>query len=761
MPGLIRNQRQRWVSAPLFRWAAGVLPPMSATEQQALEAGDVWWDAALFSGNPDWNALLATPPARLSEEERAFLDGPVETLCRMADDWRISFELRRVPDEIWGFIEANGFLGMIIPTEYGGLGFSAAAHSAVIRKLSTRSVSLAVTVMVPNSLGPGELLLLYGTEEQKRHYLPRLADGREIPCFALTSPEAGSDAASMVDRGVVCYGEHRGETTLGMRVTWSKRYITLGPVATLLGLAFKLYDPEHLLGDQEELGITVALVPTDTPGVETGRRHYPSFQAFENGPTRGTDVFMPLAWILGGEAQIGQGWKMLMGALAAGRGISLPSLSAAGAAFAARTTGAYARVREQFHVPIGRFEGVQERLANIAATAYQLDAARRLTAAAIDQGHKPAVISAIVKAHATYRMRAAIDDGMDVHGGKAICDGPLNYLGNLHRAIPVGITVEGANILTRNLIIFGQGAIRCHPYLLQEMMALQDADGRRGLERFDAALFGHLRHVLATFGRAVGRSWTGGRIAPAPDAGPMMPYYRQLGRHAAAFALVSELALLSLGGALKRKELISARLGDVLSELYLLSAVLKRFEDDGRPADDLPLVRYCCEAGMATIGARLDDVIRNFPSRALAGLMRCVLGPVGRRRGPDDRLIKACADLLLEPSPTRDRLTEGLFLGVADDGVQRLERAFDLVVACEPLRRKLNEAGDGDIETALQRGVIDDAEAARLRERDAAVHRVIMVDDFAPEELSPGAVREGEQPSPSRARAMRAVPSTS
>jgi acyl-CoA dehydrogenase len=734
---------------------------MSATEQQALEAGDVWWDAALFSGKPDWRALLATPQARLSGDEQAFLDGPVETLCRMADDWRISFELRRIPDEIWDFIKANGFLGMIIPREYGGLGFSAAAHSAVIRKLSTRSVSLAVTVMVPNSLGPGELLLLYGTEEQKRHYLPRLADGREIPCFALTSPEAGSDAASMVDRGVVCYGEDRGERTLGMRVSWSKRYITLGPVATLLGLAFKLYDPERLLGDQEELGITLALVPTDTPGVATGRRHYPSFQAFENGPTTGADVFMPLSWVLGGEEQIGEGWKMLMGALAAGRGISLPSLSAAGAAFAARTTGAYARVREQFHLPIGRFEGIQERLANLAATAYLLDAARRLTCAAIDQGRRPAVISAIVKTHATYRMRSAIDDAMDVHAGKAICDGPLNYLGNLHRAIPVGITVEGANLLTRNLIIFGQGAIRCHPYLLQEIMALRDPDERCGLASFDAALFKHLRHVLATFGRAFGRSWTGGRLAPAPHTGPVRPYYRQLSRHAAAFAFVSEVALLGLGGAVKRKELLSARLGDVLSELYLLSAVLKRFEDDGRPAEDLPLVRFCCESGFATIAQRLDEVIRNFPSRLLAGLMRLVLGPGNRNREPDDRLTKACAELLLEPSAARDRLTDGLFLGGDDDGVARLERAFGLVVATEPIRKKLREAEIEDIQTALDKGVISDLEAARLREREAAVHQVIMVDDFAPEELASGTMERGERSSQGRRRAAQAVPFTS
>jgi acyl-CoA dehydrogenase len=467
-----RTFRRDFITKPIFSWARGVLPAMSDTEREALEAGDVWWDADLFTGNPDWSKLLATAPATLTAEEQAFLKGPVDKLCAMLDEWKINWEWRDLPPEAWDFIKREKFFGMIIPKEYGGLGFSPYAHSEVVRKISSRSLTAAVTVMVPNSLGPGELLMRFGTKDQQQHWLPRLADGHEIPCFGLTSPEAGSDAASMVDSGIICKGHFEGREVLGLRLNWHKRYITLGPVATLLGLAFKAYDPDHLVGSTEELGITVALIPTHLPGVEIGHRHLPAMQVFQNGPNRGRDVFIPMDYIIGGQERLGQGWKMLMTALAAGRGISLPSLSAAGAAYAARTTGAYARIREQFNVPIGKFEGIEEPLARIAGTAYLLDAARRLTCAALNQGHHPAVISGIMKLQATERMRIAIDDAMDIHGGKAVIDGPQNYLGNLYRSVPVGITVEGANILTRNLIVFGQGAIRAHPYLLEEMNAL-------------------------------------------------------------------------------------------------------------------------------------------------------------------------------------------------------------------------------------------------------------------------------------------------
>jgi acyl-CoA dehydrogenase len=733
---MLGTVRKKLLTRPLFKWAKGVLPGMSATEREALDAGDVWWDAALFSGDPDWKTLQNVPKPELSAEERAFIDGPVDELCAMIDDWRISWEDGDLPDEVWRFMKEKGFFGMIIPKAYGGLEFSAWAQSEVVRRISTRSADAAVTVMVPNSLGPGELLMEFGTDEQRDYWLPRLADGREVPCFGLTSPEAGSDAASMEDTGVVCRGRFQGEEVLGIRLNWHKRYITLGPVATVLGLAFKLKDPDGLLGGAMDLGITVALVPTDLDGVEIGRRHLPSHQMFQNGPNKGHDVFIPIDHIIGGADNAGKGWQMLMSALAAGRGISLPSLSAAGAAFCARTTGAYARIREQFGIPIGRFEGVQDRLARLAGHAYQLDAARRLTCAGLDQGHQPAVISAIMKAHATYRLREAVDDAMDVHAGKAVIDGPLNYLGNLYRAVPVAITVEGANILTRNLIIFGQGAIRCHPWLLKEMLALEQNDREAALDEFDKAFWGHVGHSLRTLGRAWSRSWLGLRPSRAPDAPATRGHYRRLSRYAAALALASDLALLTMGGALKRKEMISARLGDVLSELYLLSGALKRFEDEGSPEADRPVLDYCMASGFRTIETRLDEVFRNFPNRFAAGFLRFVIMPRGvRAHGPDDRLIGRCAALLLEPGETRDRLTEGVYLGAPgeDRGVARLEKAYALVNEAASAEKKLREAKEPDWQKGQRKGVLSEEEAELVRRAREAVAAAIAVDDFAPD----------------------------
>jgi acyl-CoA dehydrogenase len=730
--------RRDYLSKPIFRWAQHVLPSLSATEREAIEAGDVWWDADLFAGNPDWAKLLAVPPATLSKEEQAFLDGPVDELCRMLDDWQINWELRDLPPQVWDFLKAHKFFAMIIPKSYGGLGFSAYAHSEVIRKLSTRSVCAAVTAMVPNSLGPGELLHQFGTKAQQDYWLPRLARAEEIPCFGLTSPEAGSDAASMIDSGVVCPGTWQGREVLGIRLNWHKRYITLAPIATVLGLAFKLRDPDHLIGNRDDIGITVALVPTDLPGVEIGRRHLPAFHVFQNGPTRGRDVFIPIDNVIGGVDQVGKGWKMLMSALAAGRGISLPSLAAAGAAFGAHTSGAYARIREQFHVPIGRFEAIQERLGRMAATAYLIDAARRLTCAGIDNGHKPAVVTAIMKSQATDRLRVVVNDAMDIHGGKAVQEGPLNYLGSLYRAVPIGITVEGANIVTRSLIQFGQGAIRSHPYLLREITALEDSDPARGLEQFDQAFWGHVGHSLANAFRAWGRAWTGGRFAPAPDAGDASGFYKQLGRYASAFALAVDMALLMLGGALKRHEMLSARFGDILSELYLLSAVLKRWQDEGRQQADLPLLQWCMESGFSTIEARLDEIFANFPNRPVAWMLRFLLLPLGpHRRGPSDRLTDACAELLLTPSATRDRLTVDIFHGTGDDGLARLERAFELTIATQPLRERLHKARVRDIDKARQQGLINDAETGELQAAAAAVAAAVAVDDFAAEELSP------------------------
>tara|TARA_R110000824_G_scaffold386283_4_gene580968 strand:- start:5757 stop:7916 length:2160 start_codon:yes stop_codon:yes gene_type:complete len=702
-----------------------VLPPISETERAALDAGTVWWDAELFSGNPDWSRLLSAPPGVLSGREQSFLDNETEELCGMLDDWRISTDLA-LPDDAWTFMRDKGFFGMIIPTEYGGLGFSAAAQSAVVVKLSTRSITAAVTVMVPNSLGPGELLMMYGTDSQKKRYLEPLARGQEIPCFALTSPVAGSDAASMEDEGIVCHGEIDGRQALGIRLNFSKRYITLAPVATVMGLAFKLRDPDGLLGDDVERGITVALIPTDTAGVKIGRRHFPSMLAFANGPIEGKDVFIPLDWVIGGPARVGDGWRMLMGALAAGRGISLPALSTGGAQFAAYTTGAYARIREQFGLPIGRFEGVQEALARIGSVAYELEAARRLTCQAIDAGEKPAVISAIMKYHATERMRAAVNDAMDVHGGKGICEGPKNYLGSAYRAIPIGITVEGANILTRSLIVFGQGAIRCHPYLLTEMEAAQDEDKLRGLKTFDSVIFKHVGHVVATLGRATLRALTAGRSASVPDAGPLTADVRRLARYSAALALVSEVTLISLGGALKRMENLSARLGDVLSELYISSAVVARYEHDGRQSADLPFARLSLESSFRRIEQSLDRFLANFPNRLLAIAMRAVIFPYGvRRRAPSDALAAECAEILLAPSSARDRLTGGIYRPRGNDEVAMLDRAFIQVDQSAAVRQRQRK---GEALSA--------AETAALEETDRLVRMVIGVDDFDPDALT-------------------------
>lgn len=734
MPSLRRDLLTR----PIFQWAKGVMPTLSDTERDAIEAGDVWWDAQLFTGDPDWSILRHTPPARLSAEEQAFLEGPVETLCAMLDDWKITWELHDLPPEAWEFLRRNKFFGMIIPKAYGGLGFSNFGHSEVIRKISTRSVAGAVTAMVPNSLGPGELIIRFGTKAQQDYWLPRLADGREIPCFALTSPEAGSDAASMIDRGVVCRGQHEGREVLGIRLNWNKRYITLSPVATVLGLAFKLYDPDHLLGERDSLGITCALVNTRAEGVAIGRRHVPAMTFFQNGPNQGHDVFIPLDDVIGGVERVGQGWKMLMTALAAGRGISLPSQSAAAGALTALTTGAYARVRTQFHVPIGKFEGIQERLARIAGNAYVLDAARRLTCAGLDAGHHPSVISSLMKAGATERMRECANDAMDVHGGKGIIDGPRNYLGALYRSVPVGITVEGANILTRSLMVFGQGAIRAHPYMLKEILALGDANRQRGLDEFDRQFWRHVAHALRTAVRAWGRSWTDGLLSPVPDAGRATRFYAQLGRYSAAFALTSDMALLTLGGGLKFKELLSARLGDILSELYFLSAALKRWEDEGRQDDDFPILAYVMQSGLARIETALDLVFANLPNRTAATLLRAAILPLGRtKRGPEDRLIKQTADILMQPGAARDRLVDGVYVGGKDEAIGRLLDAFDQVLTTQPIHDRLKTQRISDWRQARSRGLISDAEAESLEAADRAVAEVIAVDDFAPEALAP------------------------
>ncbi len=743
VPLNIRILRRRLISDRLLGAVRAFMPSMSETERDALHAGTVWWDAELFSGAPRWRRLLSVPAPTLSSEEREFLEGPVEELCRMIDDWEITHELHDLPPEVWRFVREQGFLGMIIPKKYGGLEFSALAHSSVVTKLASRSIAVAVTVMVPNSLGPAELLLHYGTEEQKDRYLPRLAHGEEIPCFALTSAEAGSDAGAMPDKGVVCkaaFGTQK--EVLGIRVSWRKRYITLAPVATVLGLAFKLFDPEHLLGEREDLGITAALIPAATPGVMIGRRHDPLGVPFQNGPTSGDDVFIPIDWVIGGRDGVGQGWRMVMERLAAGRGISLPALGTAGAKVASRATGAYARVRRQFKLPIGRFEGVEEALARIAGTTYMMDAARTLTAQAVDLGEKPSVISAIVKYHLTEQMRRVINDAMDVHGGSGICLGPRNVLARAYQGLPIPITVEGANIMTRSLIIYGQGAIRCHPYVLQEMQAVTDPDRLRASKTFDKAVFGHAGLVISNATRALLLGLTGARLARVPATGRTRRYYQQLTRMSAAFALTSDVAMLLLGGALKRKEKLSGRLGDVLSYMYLASAALKRFEDQGRPQADLVLVKWVCEDALYRMQQALDGVIRNFPDRTAAWLLRRLVFPLGRRfRVPSDRLGHKVASLLLAPSAARDRLTDGMYVPQdVHDPIGRLEDALPKVIAAEPLERRLTRAlesaafvtrdHDALVRAALERGAIDEGEAATLLAALAAREQVIQVDDF-------------------------------
>lgn len=739
----LREFRRHTLTRPIFYLAKKALPKLSDTEREALEAGDVWWDADLFSGKPDWQKLLDTKYKPLSKQEQAFLDGPVDQLCEMLNEWDINHKYKDLPPKVWKFLKEKQFFAMIISKKYGGLGFSAYAQSEIIRKIASRSIVTAVTVMVPNSLGPGELLHMFGTKEQKDDWLPRLASGDEIPSFGLTSPYAGSDAAAMRDYGVVCKGTFKGKKVTGIRLNWEKRYITLGPVSTVLGLAFKLTDPDHILGDEEDLGITLALIPTNLKGIDIGKRHVPVGQMFQNGPNWGKDVFIPLDFIIGGEKQIGKGWKMLMAALAAGRGISLPSLSASGTAFSARTAGAYSRVREQFNVPIGKFEGVQEFLGQIAANAYVVDAGRRLTCAGLDEGRKLAVISAILKAHATERLRDSIIDNMDIHAGKGIIGGPSNYLSHIYKSLPIAITVEGANILTRNLIIFGQGSIRCHPWVLKEMLALENKDKKKALKEFDIAFWGHVMHTTKTLLRTILHSWSFGFLAPAPKnvSSKVRRYYRRMNRYTSSFALLSDMAFLTLGGALKRKEMLSARLGDILSELFLLSSVLKRWHEDGQHEEDLPLVYYCMQQGFTTIEDRYIEILRNFPNRPMSWFLRLVALPLGAwHHGPSDKLISQCAEILTEPSETRERLTSNLYLGHDGGSVDLLEEAFDLVTQLKPLKDKMKKARIKDIDVAVEEKLITKTEAKSLKKLEDLVYKVITVDHFTAEELKTGSL---------------------
>ncbi len=766
IPGVIlarKSLRRSLVTPKIFAKFKKILPAMSPTERDALEAGTTWWDADLFSGMPQWKKLLQAPAPRLTEEEQTFLDNEVEQLCAMVDDWHSTQTWQDLPPHAWQFVKDKGFLGMIIPKQYGGKGFSAYMHSQVVMKLSTRSSALAVSVMVPNSLGPAELLLHYGTEEQKDHYLPRLAAGKELPCFALTSPYAGSDAAAIPDIGVVCSDMFEGSETLGLRVTWSKRYITLGPIATLLGLAFRVSDPDGLLGGGEDLGITCALIPTKHPGVVTGRRHWPLNAVFQNGPTSGENVFIPMDWVIGGQAQIGRGWRMLMECLAAGRAISLPSTNVGMAKMAVRGVGAYCAIRHQFKTPIGKFEGVQEALARMGGNLYLMDAARRLSAGAVDMGEKPAVISAIAKYHVTERGRMVVNDGMDILGGKGICMGPGNFLARAYQQLPIGITVEGANILTRCLIIFGQGAIRSHPYVLKEMHAVHEPDQRKGEADFDDAFFGHVGFALRNFARSLVYGLSAGLLAAAPDAAPeeLAPYYRAVSRMSAAFAFMTDLAMFTLGGELKRRERISARLGDVLSQLYLVSAVLKRFEDDGRPRNDLPLAHWAILDALQKAQLAMVGVLENFPNVGLSVFARIVMFPLGLPYyAPSDALGSEVAHALQTAGDTRTRLLAGSYVHRdAADSIACIEQAFNLWPEVEAIEKRLKATiHDHGLEplpqslplmenwarTAAAKNMITPQEQGVLFDFARLATRAVHVDDFA-QDFDAGSYRRSEE----------------
>jgi acyl-CoA dehydrogenase len=742
--------RQQLISAPFLRQFRRMLPSLSETEQVALEAGTVGWEGELFAGKPNWQILKKQPYLELTVEEMAFIDGPVEELCGMLNQWEITHRDADLNPETWDYIKRNRFFGLIIPKEYGGLGFSAMAHRAVLQKISSVSAVAGSTVAVPNSLGPGELLLHYGTDEQKNHYLPRLARGEEVPCFGLTGPTAGSDATSIPDYGIVCKGKYEGKEVLGIRLNFDKRYITLAPVATIVGLAFRLYDPDGLLGEEEDRGISLALMPRDTKGLEIGKRHLPMNVPFQNGPIRGKDVFIPLDTLIGGTEMIGQGWRMLIECLSVGRAISLPSTSTGGSKMAALATGAYSRIRKQFNMPIGRFEGIEAALARIAGNTYAGSALSRMTATAVDLGEKPAVPSAIAKYHTTEMAREVITDAMDVHGGKGVILGPKNYLGRGWQGVPVAITVEGANILTRNLMIFGQGAIRCHPYVLKEMEAAKIENKKERIERFDELLFSHVGYSIRNAVRSLVLGLSFGRFATVPHDRKTARYYQKLSRYSAALAFVSDFSMLILGGKLKQKEHISARLGDVLSQLYICSAMLKRFESQNRPAADQAILAWAFHNAVYKIQLALRLVIDNFPNRYLRAVLRIVVFPFGRReRASGDRLTHKVAQLLLSPSDTRDRLTDGVYKSAsAGHPVGMMEVALPQVIHAEPLERKLLKAlkhneitgitWDEQVQDAIAKSVITAEEADILVHVRNLVMDIIAVDEFDPQELRSG-----------------------
>ncbi|MBJ7535359.1 acyl-CoA dehydrogenase [Rhodomicrobium vannielii ATCC 17100] len=755
-----RPVRRAVVTRPAFKMVKRVLPPVSKTEQEALDAGTIGFDAEIFSGRPDWNKLRAVDPVVLTPEEQHFLDHETEELCRKLNDWDIRHNRHGIPDDILTFIREKGFLGMLISKEHGGLGFSPQAQSLILGKVSSRNPDASIVVMVPNSLGPGELIEEFGTDEQKKRWLEPLAKGREIPCFALTSPSAGSDAAAMRDVGYVTRGTYDGKETLGIRVTFDKRYITLAPKATLVGLAFHLLDPENILGKGDDIGITLALIPADHPGVEIGTRHLPAGSSFPNGPVRGTDVFIPIDWVVGGKDRVGQGWRMLMSCLAAGRAISLPASATAGAKQLLRVTSAYARVRKQFSIPIGRMEGIQEKLAGIVETAYTLEAARAVTSAMISAGAKPAVISAIMKYQSTERMRKALDAALDIHGGKGICDGPKNYLQAAFQISPVSITVEGANILSRSLIVFAQGALRSHPYLYSEIEAAQNPDHAKGFSAFEDAFEKHAAFSVSNVFGAAFHNITAGIFARSPINAPVPYYYAQLERAATNFALAADFSVMTLGGGLKVKQRLTGRLADALSELYFIACLLKRYEDDGALPTERPVFDYAVKSAFHRFYAALSDAFDNYPSKGGGYFLRALVFPVGNHWAkPSDALAKEVVTAVLEPGELRDRLTRYIYVSKDEnDPTGVLEAAFLKTFVSEDADKKLDKAvraglvkrylGNDWFKEAVDKAILTPTEADALREAERLVAKVIAVDDFEPAELEPhyaSAARKGAQ----------------
>lgn len=746
LPVNLSAVRKQYLTAPLLKLYRKIMPEMSRTEQEAIDAGSVWWDGEIFTGNPNWEKLHSIPQARLTAEEQAFLDGPVEEACRMADEWEINHKRADLPPELWQYLKDNKFFAMIIKKEYGGLEFSAYAQSRVLQKLSGSGIVLASTVGVPNSLGPGELLQHYGTQEQKDYYLPRLARGEEIPCFALTSPEAGSDAGAIPDVGIVCKGMWEGKEVLGMKLTFNKRYITLAPVATVVGLAFKLQDPDGLLGNEKELGITCALIPSTVEGLDIGRRHFPLNIPFMNGPVRGENIFVPLDFIIGGPKMAGQGWRMLMECLSVGRCITLPSNSAGGTKSVALATGAYARIRRQFKLPVGKMEGIEEMLGRIGGNAYLMDAVTSMTTKALDMGEKPSVISAICKYHLTEKMRQVVNDAMDVHGGKGIILGPNNYVGRGYQGAPIAITVEGANILTRNMMIFGQGAMRCHPYVLKELYAAKNSDPQQALEEFDQALFGHIGFTISNLFRSLWFSLTGARLAGAPFKDETQRYYQVMERLSSNLAFLADVSMGVLGGELKRRERLSARLGDILSYLYLATAVLKRYDDEGRQKADLPLVHWAMQDSLHKAEVAIDELLANFPSKPLGWVLRAIVMPFGKTFArPGDKLDHQIAQILQTPCDSRDRLGKGQFLSREESNpLGMLEQALDDILAAEPLYDRVCKAAkerfpfmqlDKLAVKGLELGVLSEQEAELMRRAEEGRLRTINVDDFDSIEL--------------------------